>query len=196
MEKESINVVAACFALLVACVVLGIVIYASYEEVEDPVVVDPLDKFLPVNSETRAVGFTNAILEFPCEGLSSDGFPLTFSTSVPYDQEVNEYGYYGNRVTTLIDGESTIVGFVSFVECFVTNEWYDEEHTKPKSGSVVYQLNFDPNNGYIAEEICDYITYPDFCPKDENGEFVFIGYRGWKENLDYETYKAIPYSGN
>lgn len=186
-----------CFAVCALFIALFAAVISIIGGMDVPVEDEsPLDRFLPVNTETKAMGFTYEIMDFPCEGNSPDGYPLSFRTSIPYDQELNKYGYYGNTATTLLDGVPTVIGFSSLVECLTTEEWYDEEKTKPKSGHVVFQFMFDPNNGFIQQLQCDYTKYPDYCPKDEDGDYIFIPYSGNTENPDYETYKALPYAGN
>jgi len=190
--NENLRMLSTVAAVIAIVVLLSVIFYNAPEVVVED---DLFGDFNPISTEARAIEYTNELMTFPCEGLSPGGFPLSFRSSIPYDQEMNEYGLYGNRATTMIDGMPTIVGFMSFSECFTTEEWYDENKTTPKSGHMVFQLNFDPNNGYIMQQTCNYIIYPDYCPKYDNGSFVFIPYHDWKDNPNSDMYSALPYTG-
>ena len=192
--NEKLNFVLAVSALFIALVATCIVLCS--EGMNVPVDDNPLTEFLPVNTEARMVGFTNELIGFPCEGLSPDGFPLTEQSTLIFESVADEYGYFGARGTTLLDGVPKIVQYTELVECRTTEEWYDVEQTKPKSGHMVFQLMFDPNNGWIQQQQCDYFKYPAHCPKDDNGNFVFIGRQSPLDNPDSETYQTLPYTGN
>lgn len=50
---------------------------------------------------------------------------------------------------------------------------YDTEG-RPEESVQVMRLIFNPTDSYITEMVCDYETYPDLCPKDIDGEYIWI----------------------
>ena len=183
--NENINLATAITAIIISVIALIVVLSSGPIDVND---------FTPITTEAQAKEFVNTFINFPCEGTSPDGYKMVFRTSIPYDNHPDEFGYYGNKGTTVIDGVSKIVTYDSFAECYVITDYYPDG--TEKSGHMVYQLYFDPNNGWVQAETCDYVHYPDKCPKDSNGDYVFIGMRDSRDNPDTKIYQKLPYTGN
>ena len=109
---------------------------------------------------------------FPCvyEGDDPD-VEYRYQSTDDFPLPLDEYGYYGYPSTTVRpDATGRLV---------------------PASGHQVWRLIVDPNNGWIQELVCDYNTFPDKCPKDENGEYIWIRESPF-DNPDAETYQALP----
>lgn len=71
-------------AAVIAIVVLLSVIFYNAPEV---VVEDDLfGDFNPISTEARAIEYTNELMDFPCEGLNSEGYELQFQSSLTYSE--------------------------------------------------------------------------------------------------------------
>jgi hypothetical protein len=132
----------------------------------------------PIKTAAEAQQFSNDLLGFECTGEN-----MRFTTTIQEDATKNEYGYYGNPGWRVLEGEEKIVTFISFAECLDTNNQQEQK--------TIYQLMFNPNNHWILQQTCDYINYPDQCPKDENGDYIWIGVRDTLNDPDTETYQTI-----
>jgi len=143
----------------------------------------PSGKF-PIRTGEEIKDYAYEVLGLPCEGEN-----VYYESSINYtDQmEPDEFGYYGLRATSVIDGKVRIVGYITFAECRVVDEYYPDG--RPKKGTFLWRLYFDPNNGWIQQETCNWERL-DNCPKDENGEYIWIN-RDFKENPDYQKYLQL-----
>ena len=135
----------------------------------------------PIRTTEEAYDYSVENLNIACEG---DDF--LFETSIPSDLEPDENGFYGNKGVTIIDGEPKIIAYLTFTGCQITTEYDDQG--RPKSGTFAYRLRFDPNNGHINEQSCNWDLYPEQCPKDESGEYILIRGIPYSDNPLYETY--------
>lgn len=183
-----------------------------------PVENDTIDIFEPIVSLEALSTFTNDLL-----GIACDRENWTLETTVGLSNDTDIYGYYGNRGSMIVNGTPHIVAYISFAECKIATEFYPEEndslitsaaplyfyiegdnvpswvyHTleaTPSGGTFAYRLSFDPNNGYIYQQTCNYNFLPDECPKDENGTYVWIDDYDPVKNPNYEAYFTLNYPG-
>lgn len=136
-------------------------------------------------------------------GLTMDEENDIFQTSIPYQSELNEYGYYGAPVSTLIDDVPMIIGMIAMAECQVVDEyqdvpdadteekcakrvfgkWKDGKCIMPKSGHFKFRFEFDPNNGFIYL----FWVHPDYL-RDDIKDLLVTERRPMSENPDYEKY--------
>jgi len=144
----------------------------------------PARSRFPITTGQEVRDYALDIMEIPC-----DGPDMYISSSVEFTERMkpDEFGYYGLRATTIIDGKVRIVGYTTFAECVVVEERYPDG--KPKSGTFLWRVRFDPNNGWVQQAICNW-DLTDDCPTDENGEYIWIN-RGFKENPDYQKYLQL-----
>jgi len=179
---------------ILALFIIGVLVlsYINYEPIE------PEETLFPITNAVALAQFQAEYIDidFPCEGVETDENGIVvlkyeWMSSLEYNSEINEYGYYGSAMQTNTGEEILLTGFAHFAECRTIEEWYDAEQTQPKSGHVYYSYMFDPNNGFTYQLTCNYPKFPDVCPKDENGDFVWIGFGNLEGNPDYETYIAL-----
>ena len=137
--------------------------------------------------------------------LTMDGEDEIFESSIPYQKEKNEYGFYGGPMSTVEDGENMVIGMISMVECRVVDEYEevtgitdpekcrkawgkikDGKCMRPSSGHIKFSFRFDPNNGFI------YMLYihPDFVtPKTKAIADKYYGQmKPAEENPDFDLY--------
>ncbi|MDX1279017.1 hypothetical protein [Oceanihabitans sediminis] len=138
----------------------------------------------PLNTTSGSKLFSLDVMEMECNRTDWE-----FQTSIRDNAEPDEYGYYGSRGTSIIDGKSEIVGYMDFAECIITLE--RDENGLPLSGTFAFRLQFDPNNGWIRTQSCNWDYLPDDCPVDENGNYINIRGLPSSDNPDYEAYLAL-----
>jgi len=113
------------------------------------------------------------------------------------EEEFNGKVYYGYKGTSLIDNKSEIVTFTMDEECRITLE-YDEQG-RPKMGTFLFDLSYDPNNGWVRVFICNYNILGDEClkcddttPEDDCYDgYVNVHFKGMDKNPDYEEYLSL-----
>lgn len=141
----------------------------------------PVPEEYPLTNMAEVVSKAEMVLP-PCDGV--DWYIQDATSDLPVDG----FGYYGYRATTIIDGESRIVGYVAFAECIIVLE-RNPDGTE-KSGTFAWRYQIDPNNGYVVMDTCNYDLLPDECPKNPDGSYVWV-WNDFSDNPDYETYMGL-----
>jgi len=171
MDKSVIQ--ALIFSVLACTVIIGLA-----------VLLEPTSNVEPIRTAAEAEAFSNSLLGFECVGNNTQ-----FQTTLPHDISQDEYSLYGTPGWRVLEGVETIVTYLSFTECTEAFAWYDDGRIK--SSHTIYSLMFNPNNKWVMQQTCDYIGYPERCPKDEAGDYVWIGMRDTLNDPDTETYQAL-----
>ena len=171
MDKSVIQVLI--FSVLACTVIIGLA-----------VLLESTSNVQPIRTAAEAEAFSNSLLGFECVGDNT-----TLKSTIPHDNIPDSHGYYGNKVSTIIDGKSLTVSYMSFLECRKITE--RDEQGREVRGTTVFSLMFNPNNHWIIQQTCDYMGYPEHCPKDEAGDYVWIGMRSTLNDPDTETYQGL-----
>lgn len=120
----------------------------------------------PIDTTTKSLAF----------GLEQTGIncapPYVFESTVDDTIGQDEFGYYGNRDTFIINDTVRIIGYYEIIEC--------KEIISATSGRILYSLWFDPNNQWIRKLSCSELVSPD-CPDD-------IQFLPYSQNPNYEDY--------
>jgi len=137
----------------------------------------------PITTGTEIKQYSYDVLGVPCDP------PWIYESTIGYtdSMEPDEFGYYGLRGTTVIDGKVKIVGYMTHAECIIIDSYDDQG--RPKNGTFAWRLRFDPNNGWIKEETCNWERVNN-CPRDENGEYIWIR-NDFSENPNYLKYRSL-----
>lgn len=143
--------------------------------------------WIPISAQGKHKEYVTNVTQIPCEEenmIYEDGFMYN-PIHTP-----DEYGYYGYKGTTLINGSSKIVQYKEWFECKLIEEY--DENGFPKSGTFLYRLEYDPNNGFIYKHLCNYENklVKHSCPKNESGDYIQIDVN-IKTNPNYNTYLAL-----
>ena len=122
---------------------------------------EPAEGVVPLRTSDEVNEFAVGEL-FPC-----DRDDMIFQTTDNYPLPLDEFMYYGYRATTVRSTAAV-----------------------PVSGHFAWRVIVDPNNHWIQELTCSYEEFPELCPKDETGEYVWIR-NSILDNPDGEAYNAL-----
>ena len=171
MDKSVIQ--ALIFSVLACTVIIGLA-----------VLLEPTSNVQPIRTAAEAEAFSNELLGFECDGNNT-----TFQSTIPRDNEQDKYSLYGNPGWRIVDGTETIVTYISYTECTKAIAWDDEGRVK--TAHTIYSLMFNPNNKWVMQQTCDYVTYPESCPKNEEGDFIWIGMKDTLNDPDTLKYQSL-----
>jgi len=157
----------------------------------------PEPEIIKLNSVSALTAYSdNVFNHIPC----SDPVSNRLETSQNVDFVIDEYGYIGFRgVSAEVVNDTKMCYVSSYVvhtECVLITEWYPDGHEK--SGTYHYLYWIDPNNLFVQRMSCNYLLFPELCPKCDEGECLGTDGYVWvhnsnEDNPNYELYRALRY---